>query len=724
MNKKLGLILFLAFFLPVVFFHYRDFIDPGKSLFLTVFDDPAPRWSFYPWLVESARQIKRDRFPLWCGLEGAGMPLLANYQSTPFNPFNLIFELFPNLKLLDLLLVLKLVLLGVFTFVFLLELGLSPLSAGASALTICFSGYVSKTINQVNINTEIFLPAGLLVVERIFNNRFSLLKFILLTLITAMALLGGNPEAGFYYLLFLALYSLVRAGFSHKRELLLIGLSIFPALFICSAQFLSFIEYLGYGWHIHNTYLHTIGKPALRWFYSLFFPWLFGPSLSHPQQLFHLSYLGLVPVFLALFSLVRIRSLSRQGIFFCVYALVFLAVIYRIKPLDYINYLPLMNRIASVKFAYFGVCFCLSALAGFGLEQFLKKNIRGKQFAISFGIVSSLSILSLLLAYSFRLNPSASIFRGAWLMPMLLILLAGGIALYGIIFEEIKLSGALLVFLTLINLLHLYPGLRPNSRINPESWRYKTQKFPPFLMPVVNNPGRFIALHGIFHHNLNLIYRLNDLRVFEGIYPESYVRAIAEIEGFNMEDAVEQFFQHGWSFDISAKNLSHPLLSQLSVNYLLSPREISVQSWNLISQKDSYYIYKNPNALPRTRIQPGNTSQGIGFSRANLEMDQTDFLKVRVRTNQPAELVLADQYAPGWRAFSLPNKTERKISPEAILLRKVPIQPGDDYIIFIYQPWGFRIGLFFSLVSICALVSALIFQQILRLFSRRLAIRA
>ena len=49
----------------------------------------------YPWRTQVINQIKQGAFPLWNPHNGSGTPLLANYQSSPFFPFN-IFLLLPN----------------------------------------------------------------------------------------------------------------------------------------------------------------------------------------------------------------------------------------------------------------------------------------------------------------------------------------------------------------------------------------------------------------------------------------------------------------------------------------------------------------------------------------------------------------------------------------------------------------------------------------------------
>jgi hypothetical protein len=301
---------------------------------------------------------------------------------------------------------------------------------------------------------------------------------------------------------------------------------------------------------------------------------------------------------------------------------------------------------------------------------------------------------------------------------MILFLIAAVIALYGVFFEERKLAGALLVFLSLINLLHLYPGLVPEARVSPESWRFRAPAVPKYLMPIVEDRGaRFTGIGGAFHQNLNLIYGLNDLRVFEGIYPRDYVRALGEIEGFTMDQAVEEFFSHGWSFDVQPKNLGHPMIHAMGVKYLISPDRLGIRGWDMLANRGGgFYIYRNQQARGRAWLR--GPKGELNFGRAKIARSKPDQVEVAVKTAGPVELVLSDQYAPGWRAFSWPDQAELKIEKEAGLFRKVRVGKEDSMVDFNYQPRGFQIGLFFSLVSLAAALLALAAQQVRKRFAR------
>ena len=659
------------------------------------------------------------------------MPLWANYQTAPLNLFNVIFEIFPSLKLLDYLLMLKLVLLGIFSYLFATELGLSAISSALSAFVICFCGFLCQNINHINLNVDLWLPASLLLSEKIFKSKPNWSRLLTLGLLISFALFGGNPQAAFYFLLFVMLYAVIRGGWTRKKEILVIFLGISLGMVLSLVQYLSFLEYVGFSWNYHHRGIYSLDifrfndLYPVRRFYSVFFPWLFGPAQTWWDLASLPGYIGLIPVFLALITLSRVKRLSRSVLFFLIYALILWALIYDLPPVSWLSRLPVLDQIRTTRHAYFSACFCLAILSGFGLDYFLKKSISWRNYAGALILSYLLVILSLALAFVFPLKPVLeNMDHKAWIIPLILLIATQLFIALGIFLKRRRIFAMMIAVFALVNLLWLGSDLKPIGEFLPAEYQYKHPSVPAIYSPMLQEKSRYrlVGVSIAMIPNFNVLFGINDFRASEGIYPRSYIQAVAEIKGFQLEEFTEVYIRQGFGFTLEPEDLEHQWLDRLGVKYIISANILNITDLVLIGSAEGYYFYENPKAWNRAWVK--RSSGQIDFEGASIHRYLPDQVLIKVSPAEDSELVLADQYAPGWRAFSLPNKTERKISPEAILLRKVPIQPGDDYIIFIYQPWGFRIGLFFSLVSICALVSALIFQQILRLFSRRLAIRA
>jgi hypothetical protein len=261
-----------------------------------------------------------------------------------------------------------------------------------------------------------------------------------------------------------------------------------------------------------------------------------------------------------------------------------------------------------------------------------------------------------------------------------------------------------LAALSLVNLLFLARGLAPLAEIQPEIWRFKNPAPPPILTPIINDKSlvRFMGAPTVFTENFNILFKINDLRVFEALYPTSYIQAMAEIEGFKMGDATAQFIKHGWSFNVREENLAHPLLDEMGVKYLLTAHEINVSGWTPVSRTRDNFLYMNQEAWPRVWLNHGPAAKP-DFESARISEYLPDKVSVKLNNSRASELVLADQYAPGWRAFARPDKREIRILKQNILFRKVELNPGDEEVVFIYQPRGFQVGLFATLASVLSL---------------------
>jgi len=366
-----------------------------------------------------------------------------------------------------------------------------------------------------------------------------------------------------------------------------------------------------------------------------------------------------------------------------------------------------MNQIRSVQYAHFGVLFSISMLAGFGLEQFLKKRLSASQYALGLSWLLFITIFSLTcFLLSSQDTASYYSYSSRWLGSFILLLIAVGIGVTGTVLRKRKIAGVLLAFLVLVNLLYFKPGFTPVAKIIPQRWRFQNPEPLSLLAPLHEDKSlyRIIGFGKVLSDNYNLLYRLNDLRVYEALYPEAYVRMIAEIEGFAMEHALVQFLKSGWHFTISEKNLTHPLLNKLGLKYLFSDYEINSDGWELVNRTSFYFLYRNPNAWSRVWIK-NDFIRRIDFEGAQIKSYLPDQVLIRLNNIENAELILADQYAVGWKAISFPSRSQRRIFPEEGIFRKVALKKGDQEIKFYYQPWGFRIGLYFSLTSLALFLS-------------------
>ena len=87
-----------------------------------------------PWLLFNRAELAAGRFPLWNPHNGAGAPHFANFQSAVVSPFSVPFYVLDFKSALLVSAALKLLALGVFTYLFLRQIGCGWIAATTGAI--------------------------------------------------------------------------------------------------------------------------------------------------------------------------------------------------------------------------------------------------------------------------------------------------------------------------------------------------------------------------------------------------------------------------------------------------------------------------------------------------------------------------------------------------------------------------------------------------------------
>lgn len=165
-------------------------------------DEPSPH------LAASAFAV--GELPLWSPASGLGAPLAANLNSGAGNPLQLPLNLAPTPWRADLFYLGRLLLLAIFSFVMLSELGLASVAAFVGAAVATYGGYAMAWIAHHPLSSEIFLPLLLLGFER--GRRGNRDGWVLVVLGAAGSLAGGKLQASLLCFGFTIAWASLRAS--------------------------------------------------------------------------------------------------------------------------------------------------------------------------------------------------------------------------------------------------------------------------------------------------------------------------------------------------------------------------------------------------------------------------------------------------------------------------------------------------------------------------------
>ena len=171
----------------------------------------------YVWKKFIVECLRKGDLPLWNPYLFCGVPFLAAGQHSAMYPFSLLFYIMPIVRAYGYFTWLQLVLAGLFTYLFLRTLRVSPFGALVGAITYMLSAFmVVSVVFTMIIAAACWLPWLLAMLERIVqrwergDERAPLLEMAGGAVGLGMHLLAGHVEIAYYVLLVMAYYALVR----------------------------------------------------------------------------------------------------------------------------------------------------------------------------------------------------------------------------------------------------------------------------------------------------------------------------------------------------------------------------------------------------------------------------------------------------------------------------------------------------------------------------------
>lgn len=231
-------LLILAITLAVVF--YRLFL--GEVFFWGL-----PSLQFYPWREYAFDLLRSGQMPLWNPYNGAGAPLIANYQSALFYPINWLGFFLPLGLTMSVTAVLHLFIAGWGVWAFTGRLKIPAFGRSVSTLAFGLASYlVARLGTYPTISVAAWLPWLLWAVHRILTQG-RLRDMAWLALFATLQLFAGHAQTTWYSMLLIsvfAAYWLARYERTHWRRVLLVVGAMALAVGIAVVQLLPTAELL------------------------------------------------------------------------------------------------------------------------------------------------------------------------------------------------------------------------------------------------------------------------------------------------------------------------------------------------------------------------------------------------------------------------------------------------------------------------------------------------
>ncbi|MGE5141636.1 MAG: oligosaccharide flippase family protein, partial [Rudaea sp.] len=234
----------------------------------------------------------------------------------------------------------------------------------------------------------------------------------------------------------------------------------------------------------------------------------------------------------------------------------------------------------------------------------------------------------------------------------------------------------------------------------------------------------------MFNANAGMYFGLSDIRGYDSIIPRQYVEFMSALAPQDelLYNRIAPFYNY--------EALSSPLLNLLNVKYVLSTRTVPNPGYRLVYDRE-IKIYENTRVLPRAflvsrarviqdrpalldalkSLDPANEvlleqeAPPVGSGEGTLPLPVVQKYSgsevvLQTQAEQPAYLVLADSYFPGWVAQI--DGQDTPIYRADGNFRAVVVPAGDHTLRFKYSPLSLKIGAFGSLVAAVIILLGLV----------------
>lgn len=660
----------------------------------------------YPVRVELARGLKQGRVPLWTSLIYGGFPLQANPESGITYPLNLVFfGLFSPSWAMNLSIILKFFLAGLFMFLYLRQIDIDPRAALFGAIAFSWSGFFISHLKHLNmVDAAIWIPLLLFLLEK-YRHRRALLWLFLSAGALGLQILAGHPQISYYTVLLVAGYYLwiewpyLKTIRHAPRSMAYLFMLLALALGLGLIQLLPGYELtawsergggVGYGFAVQHNYW-------LRNLLTFFYPFVNGDpgrATYHGSGVFweDYGYLGLLPLFFAGYAMVTAFRKNRHVKFFTVLAALSLILMLGDQALLFKIFFYIVPGMKFFRFSQRFILFVdlsLAALAAIGLYRAFRNRP-----AWAFLIVIGLTIPDLYIMQK-RQNPVSS--RSRWeAVPATARALQADTSrfrVYSLGGSESHMSAYVMARGWEGDLT---PYIRQRSSLQPSAnmlYRIASNTgyinlVPRHLIRLWGNEktnGLIAKTAGLAQNNLEFIPRPAFLKIISA-YNVKYLVSIWQIIHPELEPlGLDQGFQ-------LYRNRS------VQPRAFFVPQAISVSDEKAESLLLSGAVDLRRQVLLADTIFTGNAADTVSTAAVTMTELSGEHLVIEAETPGKGWIFLSDTYYPGWQA-ELDGRPVR-IHRANICGRAIAVGPGRHRIEFSFRPRSYATGSRVSLLSL------------------------
>lgn len=596
---------------------------PFKNFLIT---DPVRQQ--YPWRELSINALKKFELPLWNPYAFAGTPLMANFQSAVFYPFNILFLIFSFNTAWSILILTQPLLAGVFLYFYLDNLKLNRLASLLGFCVFSFSGFFIVWLEWGTMgHVGLWLPLILLSIDKLFyheqyfhlqsscNDRQASIqiknkKLLIWSFIFILSLMfsffAGHLQIFFYVFIFSFLYLFMRwiqFGKNFKFSILffILYFLFFILTFIQWFPTLQFIlesargidqNWKAEGWFIPWQHLLQLlipdffGNPATLNYWGV---WNYGEVVG---------YVGILPFLMAIFSIFfrhDKKTLFFGGIFFL--SLLFsLPTIFAKIP--FILNIPFFSTAQPTRLLFI-IDFSLAVLSALGFDLFIQKK-RGFIYPIAFFAFVFIGLWFFIL-YGNSLFKIISfdnllVSKNNMIFPTVIFITILFLISINLILKEKKTNFFLLLLLLFITVFDLFRFGFKFIPFSPKNYLFPQTPTITFLQ---NQREQFRIMTmdpRILPPNVLMIYHLQSIEGYDPLYLRRYGELMAASERGKPDISVP----FGFNRIVEPKNYDSKIIDLLGVKYILSLSEIQNKKFVKVFQEGKTITYENKNYLPRS----------------------------------------------------------------------------------------------------------------------------